>query len=98
MDILIIWAWSCDFVVANQSPTVGDTILFANDKSGIVRLLGARLDTGIGITYWEVVMDWSIFYDVHEPVNRVFKVNSAPKFWEKMEELTANHKALEVLR
>ena len=95
-QVLIIWAHTCDYSTANQSPIVGDTILFANDKSGVVRLLGAR-NNCIGIDYWEVVMDWE-YPDQQEQVNFTFKVDCSEKFWEKMEEFTADLKDLQVLR
>jgi len=93
----IIWAWSCDYETANQSPIVGSRIRFADNSQGVVRLLGARLNTGIGIEYWEVVMDWE-YPDQQEQVNFTFKVDCSEKFWEKMEEFTADLKDLQVLR
>ena len=58
MDIHIIWAWSCDYLTANQSPIVGSRIRFADNRQGVVRIIGARANSRIGIDFWEVVMEW----------------------------------------
>jgi hypothetical protein len=97
MYVHIIWAWSCDFETANQSPIVGSRIRFADNRQGVVRLLGARANSRIGIDFWEAVMEWE-YTDQQLPVNFVFKVDTREKFAEKMEEFTADLKDLQVLR
>ena len=83
MDIHIIWAWSCDFETANQSPIVGSRIRFADNRQGVIVLLGARAESRIGIDFWEAVMEWETT-DVEAPIDFIFKVNSREEFWEKL--------------
>ena len=84
MDVHIIWAWSCDFETANQSPIVGSRIRFADNRQGVVRLIGARSNSRIGIDFWEVVMEWEYSTNLEAPVDFIFKVNTREQFWEKL--------------
>jgi len=97
MYVHIIWAWSCDYTTANQSPEVGSRIRFADNRQGVVRLLGARANSRIGIDFWEAVMEWENT-DESAPVDFIFKVNTREKFAEKLEEFTADLRDLDLQR
>ena len=96
MDIHIIWAWSCDFETANQSPIVGSRIRFADNRQGVVRLIGARANSRIGIDFWEVVMEWENT-DESSPVDFMFKVNTREDFWEKLRVFKADMLDVDVM-
>ena len=96
MDIHIIWAWSCDFETANQSPIVGSRIRFADNRQGVVRLIGARAESRIGIDFWEVVMEWENT-DESAPVDFMFKVNTREQFWEKLRVFKADMLDVDVM-
>ncbi len=98
MDIHIIWAWSCDFETANQSPIVGSRIRFADNRQGVVRLIGARANSRIGIDFWEVVMEWEYSTNLEAPVDFIFKVNSREEFWEKLSDFKIDMLDLEYRR
>ena len=97
MYVHIIWAWSCDYTTANQSPEVGARIRFADNRQGVVRLIGARANSRIGIDFWEAVMEWE-YTDQCLPVNFAFKVDTREKFAEKLEEFTADLRDLDLQR
>ena len=96
MDIHIIWAWSCDYLTANQSPIVGSRIRFADNRQGVVRLIGARANSRIGIDFWEVVMEWENT-DESSPVDFMFKVNTREDFWEKLRVFKADMLDVDVM-
>ena len=97
MDIHIIWAWSCDYLTANQSPIVGSRIRFADNRQGVVRLIGARAESRIGIDFWEAVMEWE-YTDEEVPVTFAFKVDTREKFAEKLDQFTADMLDLDLQR
>jgi len=97
MDIHIIWAWSCDFKTANQSPEVGSRIRFADNRQGVVRLIGARANSRIGIDFWEAVMEWENT-DESAPVDFIFKVNTREQFWEKLSDFKIDMLDLDLQR
>ena len=97
MYVHIIWAWSCDYLTANQSPIVGSRIRFADNRQGVVRLIGARAESRIGIDFWEAVMEWE-YTDEEVPVTFAFKVDTREKFAEKLDQFTADMLDLDLQR